>query len=72
MLFHRKGEVDRIMSDDKFISADSMEIVNREIKQEIMKRQSAHDYVYCPECGAKVIHESGCVVCQSCGWGLCG
>lgn len=41
-------------------------------KQEVIKRQSAHDYVYCPECGAKVMHESGCVVCPSCGWGLCG
>ena len=47
-------------------------VSNDKIKQEIMKKQSAHDYVYCPECGAKVVHESGCVVCQSCGWGLCG
>jgi len=59
------------MSDYKFISADSMEIVNRERKQEIMKRQSEHDYVFCPECGAKVVHESGCVVCPSCGWSIC-
>jgi len=43
-----------------------------EKKKEVIKKQGAHDYVYCPECGAKVIHESGCVVCQSCGWGLCG
>jgi len=28
-------------------------------------------YVYCPECGTLVIHESGCVVCPSCGWFLC-
>ena len=41
-------------------------------KEEIMKKQGAHDYVYCPECGAKVIHESGCVTCPSCGWGMCG
>jgi len=41
------------MSDYKFISADSMEIVNRERKQEIMKRQSAHDYVFCPNAARK-------------------
>lgn len=33
--------------------------------------QGGHDYVYCPECGARVIHESGCVVCQVCGWSIC-
>jgi len=30
------------------------------------------EYIYCPECGVKLIHESGCVTCPSCGWGLCG
>jgi len=47
-------------------------VPNDKIKQEIMKKQSAHDYVYCPECGTRVIHESGCVTCPSCGWGMCG
>ena len=42
------------------------------VKEEIIKKQSAHDYVYCPECGAPVVHEAGCVVCYSCGWALCG
>lgn len=27
---------------------------------------------YCPECGDKVEHEGGCVICRSCGWGKCG
>ena len=45
-------------------------VPNDKIKQEIMKKQSAHDY--CPECGTRVIHESGCVTCPSCGWGMCG
>lgn len=27
---------------------------------------------YCPECGAKVEHEGGCVVCRSCGYSKCG
>jgi ribonucleoside-diphosphate reductase alpha chain len=26
----------------------------------------------CPECGAAVEHESGCVVCRSCGYSKCG
>jgi len=41
-------------------------------KEEIMKKQGAHDYVYCPECGSPVAHESGCIVCYSCGWSICG
>ena len=36
-----------------------------------MELLGAHDYVYCPECGAPVVHEAGCVVCYSCGWALC-
>jgi len=41
-------------------------------KEEIMKKQGAHDYVFCPECGTKVVHENGCVTCPACGWSLCG
>lgn len=26
----------------------------------------------CPECGAKLWRESGCVTCKSCGWSKCG
>ena len=26
----------------------------------------------CPECGAKIIHESGCMSCPSCGFSRCG
>ena len=26
----------------------------------------------CPECGADIIQEGGCVVCKSCGWSKCG
>ena len=26
----------------------------------------------CPECGAKISHESGCVVCTQCGYSKCG
>ena len=52
--------------------------ITDKMKQTIINKQGAHDYVkslrypYCPECGARVVHESGCVVCPSCGWGMCG
>jgi ribonucleoside-diphosphate reductase alpha chain len=26
----------------------------------------------CPECGSKLEHEGGCVVCRSCGYSKCG
>jgi len=44
--------------------------VNEGEKQNFI--QAGIDFVYCPECGAPVIHESGCVICVSCGWALCG
>ena len=34
------------------------------------KQTGAHDYVFCPECGAPVIHESGCVTCPVCVWSI--
>ncbi|HWQ50349.1 MAG TPA: vitamin B12-dependent ribonucleotide reductase, partial [Terriglobales bacterium] len=27
---------------------------------------------YCPECGAEVTHEGGCVICRNCGYSKCG
>ncbi len=29
------------------------------------------EYVTCPDCGTRVEHESGCVVCRSCGFSKC-
>lgn len=26
----------------------------------------------CPDCGTKLAHEGGCIICYGCGWGLCG
>ncbi len=31
------------------------------------------DFIYsCPECGGEIKHESGCIVCHSCGFSKCG
>ena len=27
---------------------------------------------FCPECGAKLEHEGGCVICRNCGYSKCG
>ena len=27
---------------------------------------------FCPECGAAIVHEGGCVICPDCGYSLCG
>ena len=27
---------------------------------------------FCPECGAKLEHEGGCVMCRQCGYSKCG
>ena len=45
--------------------------ITDKMKQTIINKQGAH-YVFCPECGSPVIHESGCIVCYSCGWSICG
>lgn len=29
-------------------------------------------FKFCPECGAKVEHEGGCVICRNCGYSKCG
>ncbi len=69
----RINRIEMRYDDDKeFGKVVQVSVHNDKIKQEIMKKQSAHDYVYCPEYGTRVIHESGCVTCPSCGWGLCG
>lgn len=39
-----------------------------EPKQE---KESVKSIVVCPECGAEISHENGCIQCKSCGWSKC-
>lgn len=40
------------------------------IKIKKPEKKSAHPVV-CPECGAILAHEGGCVICYNCGWSEC-
>ena len=42
------------------------------IADEANTHASAADLHVCPECGGKVEHEGGCVVCRGCGFSRCG
>ena len=33
--------------------------------------QNDEQHATCPECGASIIHEGGCVQCKNCGWSKC-
>ncbi len=39
---------------------------------EIMDVTSARAGTPCPECGSKLEHEGGCVICRACGYSKCG
>lgn len=39
-----------------------------ELKQE---KEPVKNIVVCPECGAEISHENGCIQCKSCGWSKC-
>ena len=44
-----------------------------EAKPDIMPEPVMIDGVsVCPECGAELVREGGCVQCKSCGWSKCG
>ena len=38
---------------------------------EIIHRDKDLGFEFCPDCGARVEHESGCVVCRGCGYSKC-
>lgn len=39
-----------------------------EPKQE---KEAVKSIIVCPECGAEISHENGCIQCKSCGWSKC-
>jgi ribonucleoside-diphosphate reductase alpha chain len=42
-----------------------------EIKKLIGAEEPSRTFVTCPDCGAAMVHESGCVTCTSCGFSKC-
>lgn len=55
---------------------DSEKKVNSNIEMKDLrtkiKEHNDSDKEHCPECGVEIIRESGCLVCNSCGWSKCG
>ncbi len=48
------------------IIAEEIEGLYEETRKEDSKR------IFCPECGSRLEHEGGCVLCRSCGYSKCG
>ncbi len=49
--------------------------MERELNQEAKEEEMDHSIAgmrFCPECGAPVVHEGGCVICRQCGYSKCG
>ncbi|MFW6120741.1 MAG: hypothetical protein ACOC80_07545 [Petrotogales bacterium] len=56
------------MNSQQFIE----EIKKNDYLTENQKKQELIWYNICPECGSKLIRESGCATCLICGWSACG
>lgn len=49
--------------------------MERELNQGVQEEEMDHSIAgmrFCPECGAPVVHEGGCVICRQCGYSKCG
>ena len=44
----------------------------KKINQNAKDQSLAFNIRFCPECGQKVEHEGGCVICRNCGYSKCG
>lgn len=69
--------IEKVLKSKEFIDyatdqQDSVEYVDKveSVSSEVHK-EATSDAV-CPECGAPVEHEGGCMICQSCGYSKCG
>ena len=51
----------------------TLEQTNADIKpdEQVTGKLDIQECDICPDCGAKLIHESGCMRCHSCGWDAC-
>ena len=41
-------------------------------KPDLMEDNEPKPGIHCPECGEILEHDSGCVICKSCGYSKCG
>ena len=66
-----KGNTDegkpQVIPEEKPVIAKSASITAPQKTRTVIAEENA-----CPECGARINHESGCVVCTHCGYSKCG
>lgn len=65
------AKVDKFRDGGK--AGEAAKIEPAPVRPSSIKTHGAGDGMkYCPECGAKMEHEGGCVICRDCGYSKCG
>lgn len=44
----------------------------KETTSDTKTERAVNNGIWCPQCGESLHHESGCVICNNCGWSRCG
>ncbi len=68
-------KVDRFIKEGQVgLSTPAPETKNPTVKAKAKKleTETVQSFNFCPECGAEVQHEGGCVLCRGCGFSKCG